>query len=429
MKSTRKLLVFIFSLLLCSCSVDIDSEFEDGVNFTINNSSQNNQFNYPNYSTHTLIIQYKPGVSETEKMTIRNHYQVLNYEECHCTNKDIEKWYFDINIQIEPKKGTIEDDIEEEGNRIRSVDYDFDVSTTFGSSGGLVTGIPNYTSHIKTINTGVTIAVLDTGFDADFSIFKNDEGNAIEMLYNASETAVAGELSGWNFIDNNDNIYDDDSGKHGTAISYIFNNILSSYNIPHQIIVLKVFDNQGNANYFKMLCALQYAFERADIVNTSFGWYDDAPVEGKYSIFSNLLEDFNEVPIVTSAGNASNDNDSIIDHYPSSFDASNIIAIAAANASKTDIASFSNYGITSVDFFARGEGIQFFNKEGTSLVEDLKGTSFAAPQVGAMASKYLFYYGMTLSPTEILYALNTHGSFVSYTGKVKYDKFIDAPIE
>ncbi len=404
MKSIQKLLIFIFLPLFFSCTDDFEPEFdlETTLDYRINTSQQNNgpakvstSASVPIYSQKSLIIQYVTGLSEADKVEFRNRHTpqggIMNVKTCHCTEQDIERWTFSGNIQIEPKKQTIEDDPLGNG-KLRAVNRDFYFATDFGPKSG--SGSASYDSHIKYGNSGVTIAILDTGFDPTFSVFDDDFGNPIEMLYDATHMgmAVGEETSGWNFVDDNDNTFDDNLGKHGTAISYLFHEILSSGSdpTPYQILPLKVFDKYGNGNFFSFLCASRYAFERADVVQMSFGWLEGEFEEDDDNIFLNLVDDFSDVLVVTSAGNSDpygdpNNND-FIGHYPSSYDRNKIVAVAATNSDKTNIASFSNYGGYSVDFFALGEDIEFYNADGSPLEHDLDGTSFAAPQVAAMGA-------------------------------------------
>lgn len=442
MKSIQKLLIFIFLPLFFSCTDEFEPELEveTTLDYRINNSqqgnggSQNNRiYNVPKYSENSLVIQYDTGIHESTKIALRNHYQVLNYEECHCEEKNIERWFFDISVQIEPKTSTIEDDVEEEGEEeglgIRAVNRDFDFRTRLESFGHAGAGEPvSYASHIKTTNDDITVAVLDTGFDPNYSVFKDAHGNAIDILYNASGSGLEGQTSGWNFIDNTDNTFDDNLGKHGTAISYIFQKILSTYNIPYQILPLKVFDKSGNANYFRMLCAFKHAFEKASIIDASFGWYHDDSIDHATTIFLNLLEDYEDVLVVASAGNTSNDNDEI-SHYPSSAEKPNMLSIGATNKFNDYLAYFSNYGATSVDFLSKGEGIRFYDAEGGLLEYRLKGTSFAAPQVAAMAAKYLHDSEMSLPPSGLIFSLNVHGTLYPELGIVRYNKVITTPLE
>ena len=87
---------------------------------------------------------------------------------------------------------------------------------------------------------------------------------------------------------------------------------------------------------------------RAQIINASWGGssFDELLYES-IADFAGLF--------VAAAGNNSGDNDTD-PRYPASYDLPNIIAVAATDTSD-ELASFSNYGQTSVDIAAPGQGI------------------------------------------------------------------------
>ena len=94
------------------------------------------------------------------------------------------------------------------------------------------------------------------------------------------------------------------------------------------------------------------------------------------------------IAFVCAAGNGGSDgigdNNDFTPTFPASYDCSNIIAVAATGSSDT-LASFSNYGPSSVDLAAPGVGIlstvpSWLDAAG---YESWNGTSMAAPLVSS----------------------------------------------
>lgn len=424
-------------MLVCSCAEENDLIYPDQLENNTNNAIGQRQRNgnnggvQPDYFNHELIIQYKNNVLPHEKARLRDEYGVIAYEVCpFCPTDEIEKWVFRSNVQIEPIKKVIGGDDEtnnDEGKSlVLNVGYNFNLQSISNNLGISPVSDMDFASHVKGSNSGVTIAILDTGFDPDFSLFNDITNTPLPLLYNPGAEALPGEVSGWNFVDNNPIPYDDDLGKHGTAIGNIIRTTLEDFSIPFQLLPLKVANAAGKVEYFDLLCATNLALERADVLQVSLGWYDNVHTAAEYenTILFNLIATHPNVFVVTSAGNKKDNNNDTDPHYPSSFDLPNVIAVASTNAAVDNIANFSCYGPTSVDFFAVGAGLPFYNRAGTPLTQLLNGTSFAAPQVAAMVAKHLHTLG-NISPTTMLNTLDSEGTpATSYDYDVKYNKII-----
>jgi len=438
MKSIQKVFSLILILVVCSCSKDDGINQFGNLDESINNfenvtRSQNPIYNTPIYSPNELIIQYDVGVSEATKSTLRAFHQVISHEVCQqCPDGRIEKWVFDIGIQIEPKKHSII--IIGVTTDIVEVDYNFElVSDIEGVDVGSSEDI-SYEPLIATGNPGLlTIAILDTGFDQFFPFWYEDE-EPIPILYDANYTNMYGEPSGWDFINNDSNPFDDNPGKHGSVIAYELQNILSETAVTFQILPAKIFNQDGKTSYFHMVCGANYALPLADIVNMSFGWYDDGYGEFESTILENLIEEYSDVLVVTSAGNGDGDDDyegdnnDAKDHFPSSFDLENIIAVAATNVEGTAPAPWSNYGASSVDFWAAGMDIPFYDYDYEEIPLGVQGTSFAAPQIAAEAAKHL-YEDEALTPEGVIDLLDVNGIFAPFALPVHYNKYYPMMID
>lgn len=375
--------------------------------------------NIPRYSTTELIVQFRSGLTSAQKSALRDQYGVVAHRACAmCLDEEIEKWFFDEGIDIEHKSLGIQSGSGGPEGEIINVDYEFNFNME-SENQSVVDGVPthDYLSRIVPNNTGVTIAILDTGINSNFPAFEE------KFLYNASSDNILGEPSGWDFVNNDSDFNDDYWLVHGSAVSYIVYKNLKAAGTPHQLLPVKVCDANGVASYFNILCGLNYALKRAHIVQMSLGWYDDGSGEGVNTIFSNLLSTYEKkVLVVTSAGNSTIDNDTY-DHYPSSYPQTNVLAIAAANKTTDNIADFSNYGSNSVDFFAVGEEVEFYDMD--MLPVPMSGTSFAAPFVAAIAAKAWYNAGMAYTPVELIEYIRVNATPVVYDRSVQYNRLVE----
>ncbi len=400
MRNIQKLIAILLLLTNMSCTKD-DTFMDVTENALAKNSNANNSGstaqgfipgNIPVYSQNELIIQYKAGTPEAMKYTIRESHGIDGdnisplqgfgiFEICRCNDQDIEKWIFPPGtISIEPKKQVIESEIGTETFGFLDVDYEFVYGFDVDSPIVGTDADDSYESLIKPVNNGITIAILDTGLAASLTVFDTMTDEDDRFLYNASSTAVGEESSSWDFVNGDSNTFDDDPNMHGSIIGHQIHTALSDLDIKHQLLPIKISNNDGNISYFDMICGSVYAAERAEIINMSFGWQDDPFGDFGNTIFQNILTMFPDVVFVASAGNTGHNND-ITAHYPSSYTADNMIAVASCNQGYSHASDFSNYG-SSVDFYTKGEEIAFYE-------ETVEGTSFAAPQITIEVAKIL----------------------------------------
>ncbi|RBW60809.1 hypothetical protein DS884_04330 [Tenacibaculum sp. E3R01] len=414
-----KLLKLLFVLTLClgfvECTVN-DTELTENQAKSRMIKTKKVILPTPRYSKTELIIKFREGVSTSKKQKLRKLYEVVKYQFCDlCDDKLIEKWDFGSNADVEDKKLTIQGGSGGPEGDISNVDNEFVFHLENENNSGMSnTDNNSFISQIVPNNTGVTIGVLDTGVNANYPLF------VTPFLYNSSGVNMANELSGWDFVNHDNDFYDDYELIHGTKVTYIVNNKLNEEGVPHQILPVKVCDQNGIASYFNILCGLKYALPRVHIVQMSLGWYDNNTYVN--SIFNDLITEYNNVLIVTSAGNSGVNND-YVSHYPSSYPQGNILAIAASDSERNNIASFSNYGINTVDFYAPGHNILFYDILGTPVY--ISGTSYAAPLVTAISAKVLFESGMLYNPNQIIDALNVIGVNQLYSRPVKYNKLLN----
>ena len=209
------------------------------------------------------------------------------------------------------------------------------------------------------------------------------------------------DLTDTNYGNNNVMGPDRESITHGThvagTIAAIRNNGKGINGVAQNVKIMVLRAVPDGDEYDKDIAlAIRYAVDNgAKIINTSFGkafsthpeWVKDAI---KYAASKDVL-------IVNAAGNDSKNID-VENTYPNdSYDGSaeyvdNMIVIGAIshNYNGDLLASFSNYGKTTVDLFA--PGVKIWSTFPESEYDYLNGTSMAAPAVSGIAALIRSYY-------------------------------------
>lgn len=266
----------------------------------------------------------------------------------------------------------------------------------------------------------IVIAVLDTGIDTvQFQLAHFLWTNKAErpVLSDRDVSCYPGDIRGWNFVDKNANIRDDNKGRHGSLVSgYIaeaFSTAQFSRNFV-QIMTLKTHDKDGNGDLFDCICAIHYAKEmKARIINASWGfyYYDTIPHPYLTKLITEVLPEAG-ILFIAAAGNEMRDvdekarldrkvpADSLRDlghhkFYPAclSGDANSVITVTTTDGSSVSPAQ--NYSARYVDLGVkadrvRGRRMEFlgpfiFYPAGEQ--EYVRGSSFAAAiatgQIGA----------------------------------------------
>lgn len=238
----------------------------------------------------------------------------------------------------------------------------------------------------STGSKSVIVAVLDTGIDLTHPDLEAD----IWTNPDPGQDGYGDDIHGWNFVSENNNPSDDYG--HGTHVSGIIGAVgnngigVSGVNWSVSVMPLKICEPEG-CYLSAEIAALEYAVEHgAKVANASFGGAGDSSKPEEEAIEAagkaGLL-------FVAAAGNQASSND-VLPFYPASYPLSNIISVAATTSSDT-LASFSNYGATSVQLGAPGENTLSTLPTTGPLSSStgygyLSGTSMAAPQVSGAAA-------------------------------------------
>jgi len=240
---------------------------------------------------------------------------------------------------------------------------------------------------VSTGSNQVIVGVIDSGIDYTHpDLAANIWTNPGEMPDNGIDDDGNGyvdDVRGWDFANQDNDPWDDHS--HGTHVAGTIGAVgdngvgVSGVNWKVRLVPLKFLHSSGSGSTSDAILAVEYATAiGADVVNNSWGGGG----------FSQALLDAIEaaaeadVLFVASAGNQGLDTD-LFPHFPSSYEAVNVVSVAATDHNDFK-ASFSNFGLTSVDLGA--PGVDILSTLPGSSYGWKGGTSMAAPHVSGAAA-------------------------------------------
>ncbi len=245
---------------------------------------------------------------------------------------------------------------------------------------------------------GTVVAVIDEGIDVNHPDLKNNlwtnPGEVAGNRVDDDRNGYVDDVNGYDFANNDATVYDPDpiSGKgdeHGTHVAGTIaargnNGVgVTGLNWEAQVAALKFLSTDGGSTS-DAVEAINYAVaEGIDISNNSWGG-------GGYSQALRdaiARADANGHIFLAAAGNGGadgvgDDNDAS-PQYPANFDVPNVVSVAATDDADR-LASFSNFGATTVDLAAPGVGI-LSTLPGNSYGR-YSGTSMATPHVAGVAA-------------------------------------------
>lgn len=243
-------------------------------------------------------------------------------------------------------------------------------------------------------SSDTAVAVIDTGVDISHPDLENNIWtNPDEVAGNNKDDDGNGyvdDVHGWDFYNEDKTVYDSGDGDtHGTHVAGTIaaegnNDIgVTGINWRASIMPLKFLGPKGGYTS-DAVEAIDYAVaEGAMISNNSWGG------GGKSQALQDAISRADAAGhlFVAAAGNGGSDgvgdDNDVAPAYPASYTNSNIISVAATDASD-GLASFSNFGEESVDLGAPGVGI--LSTLPGNTYGSYSGTSMATPHVAGVAA-------------------------------------------
>ena len=393
------------------------------------------------YRPYQLVVWRKPGAStdawDAKKAYFKSLYgTAFTVKKCSSCNDDLELWEgpsVQNFISTEVVSGGTRPRGQPSGEDAASYySVNFIVRTPFRDQlpqiTALTTQLPN-SSNLPPI----TVGVFDTGDDPAIT---NDYTTV------AVPSCKAGGDYGWNFVADNNDVSDEQAGKHGTVVSkFIVDEVEArtrTTGSPVNILPVKIFDRNGVCDLFDVLCGFSYAKNAgAKIINASFGFYyykDAAGAEVPKILleYTRKVLTSNNIILVAAAGNASPYEDSVARYLESDLTGSdlrnlnkhffypgglskylgNVICVTTVNRALGRVSPTQNFSNTIVDIGTSNDisgTYDFIHPFNNTLTAT--GSSFATP---VFTGKLCSWYNQVvttfpINKETIITALKTKG--------------------
>ena len=252
-------------------------------------------------------------------------------------------------------------------------------------------------------SNAVYIGIIDEGFqnthpelDGNTWINPNDPINGVDNDGNG----YVDDTNGWDFANNDRTIYDggtrgslDDHGTHvAGTIGAEANNGTGVVGVNWNVTMISgKFLGRNGGTTANAIKAVDYFTDLKtrhglNIVATNNSWGGGGFSQALFDAISRA--NAANILFIAAAGNSGTDND-VTDSYPANYDLPNVIAVAAIDKTGA-LASFSQYGKTTVDIGAPGVAIN--STTAFNTYSSYNGTSMATPHVTGGAALYAAYH-------------------------------------
>jgi len=262
--------------------------------------------------------------------------------------------------------------------RVRAVDFNYDISADYANVGSTRYQLDKYNPYASCSKEFFN-NTCPINQDAITKIAVVDAGHQ----WNSPFDHLITLQGAYDFVDNDFTPNDISITKHGVKVESVIAGIIASHSQNATILPIKILDEYGATTLYTLYKGILKAIEAdVHVINLSVGAIFCGP-DRCSSVFNSLMDLAKRKNILVS-GAAGNDGRKVdypngYYHIPSSSDRDNLIISGSVNC-RNRVSSFSNYGTINVDLFTLGENIPVYPN---SLAN---GTSFAAPQISALAT-------------------------------------------
>ena len=269
-------------------------------------------------------------------------------------------------VELGTEENELEDSNQEASSAISIASCDNITNDTLvGSQYALETIQVQKAWDITTGSNSIRVGVVDSGYHSHPDLNDN-------------------VITGRNFIGIEDDVAESYQNEHGNMVAGIIgavgnnNKGVAGINWNTKLVPLRIIDEKYSWEYNDLISAINFARENnIPVINCSLE-------SSKYnSDCKEAIENYKGL-VVCAAGN-DGDNTDKNKCYPAGFDCDNIISVAATKKSDY-LRSDSNYGATTVDLGAPGNGVWTTANNG---YDKFNQTSCAAPHVAGVAALIL----------------------------------------